>query len=132
MNVGTPFGFFQIKVLPYRGPCSMSTSRYMVSDCVITDGSRIEATVSSSHIIDQVVVPEGGLDSRYTCFTCLASGPPASTTRRINRSLDHTFAPTSNGVMTISFHGSRITIAAASGSHHQLNEGLPALLPPMM
>ena len=42
-----------------------------------------------------------------------------------------TWAPASPVVMTICFHGARMTIDAASGSHHQFSSQLPALLPPM-
>src|SRR4051812_27765909 len=104
----------------------------MLSDFLMTEGSIKEATVSSSHIMDHMEVPAGGLESRYTLFTCLAKGPPLCTTRRINSGLDQTCAPASNGVTTISFQGARRVMDAASGSHHQFSSAPPALLPPMM
>src|ERR1700733_4319341 len=110
----------------------MSTSKYIVSDFLITVGSINDATSNSSHIMDHMDVPAGGCASRYTCFTCALSGPPAFTIFPIKSALDHTCSPASYGLITISFHGSRITMEAASGSHHQFSSGPPRKLPPMM
>src|SRR5277367_6540078 len=101
----------------------MSTSKYIVSDFLITVGSINDATSNSSHIMDHMDVPAGA---------CAASGPPAFTICCINAALDHTCSPASNGLTTISFHGSCSTMDAASGSHHQFNSGPPCELPPMM
>src|ERR1700675_2805052 len=97
----------------------MSTSKYIVCDFLITVGSSNDATSNSSHIMDHMDVPAGGCASRYTCFTCAASGPPDLTISSISAALDHTCSPASKGLMTISFHGSCSTMDAASGSHVQ-------------
>ena len=57
--------------------------------------------------------------------------PPELAMRRISASLVNGCAPASPGVTTISRQGSRITIAAASGSHHQFSSNPPLLLAPM-
>ena len=56
------FPDYRIPVL--RDRCVISTSRYIVSDFLITDGSIMDATVSSSHIIDHIDVPGWGCASR--------------------------------------------------------------------
>ena len=62
---------------------------------------------------------------------CLAKRPPAFTTRRMSASLLKGCHPASAGVTTISRQGSRITMAAASGSHHQFSSKPPRLLAPI-
>jgi len=87
----------------------------------------IEATVNSSHIMDHIDAPAGA------AYQGTHASHGSQRSSRLHDFLHQPLAgphlsPISNGVTTISFHGSRSTIAAASGSHHQFSSDPPALL----